>query len=197
MKVVFATGNQGKVREVREKLKSLNVEVISLKDLNVSLEPPEETGETFLENAYQKATYYAKRLNLPVIAEDSGLVVEKLGGLPGVRSARFAGENATDEENNALLIKKLKELGLTESPAKYVSFFVFSYPETFGFWSEGEVKGKVITEPRGSGGFGYDPLFIPEGYSKTMAELTIEEKNRISHRGKALEKFVRLLKDVL
>ncbi len=197
MKIIFATGNKGKVREVREKLKSLGIEIISLKELKTEIEPPKETGETFLENAYQKAIYYAKHLKLPVIAEDSGLVVEKLGGLPGVRSARFAGENATDEENNALLIKKLKEMGLTESPAKYVSFFVLSYPESFGVWSKGEVKGKVTTKPRGSGGFGYDPLFIPEGYTKTMAELSVEEKNKISHRGKALEKFVRLLKDVL
>ena len=197
MKVVFATGNAGKVKEVKEKLKLLGIEVISLKELKEEIEPPEETGSSFLENAYQKATYYAERLNLPVIAEDSGLIVEALGGLPGVKSARFAGENATDEENNALLIRKLKELGVTESPAKYVSFFVFSYPERFGLWSEGEVKGKVTVNPKGSGGFGYDPLFVPQGYDRTMAELSMDEKNKISHRGKALEKFVRLLKDVL
>jgi len=197
LKVVFATGNAGKVKEVKEKLKLLGIEVISLKELKEEIEPPEETGSSFLENAYQKATYYAERLNLPVIAEDSGLIVEALGGLPGVKSARFAGENATDEENNALLIRKLKELGVTESPAKYVSFFVFSYPERFGLWSEGEVKGKVTVNPKGSGGFGYDPLFVPQGYDRTMAELSMDEKNKISHRGKALEKFVRLLKDVL
>jgi len=197
MKVIFATKNRGKVREVKEKFKTFGIEVLSLSDFNSDLEVPDETGTTFLENAYQKAVYYASKLGLPVIAEDSGLVVDVLGGLPGVKSARFAGEGATDEENNALLIKLLKERGVEESPAKYVSFFVFSYPERFGFWSEGEVKGKVTVYPKGCGGFGYDPLFIPEGYSKTMAELELDEKNRLSHRGKALEKLVRLLKSVL
>ncbi len=194
MKVVFATSNQGKVKEVREALREFGIEVLSLGEVCKELSSPEETGNTFCENAYQKATYYSKALKLPVIAEDSGLEVEALNGLPGVFSSRFAGEDSTDEENNLKLIEELKKRNLTCSPARYVSFFFFSFPEKLGFWSEGEVKGKVIIEPKGEGGFGYDPLFIPEGYEKTMAELPLKEKNRISHRGKALKKLVKLLR---
>ena len=195
MRIVFATKNRGKVREAGEKLKEFGVEVIPLDEIT-EVEAPEETGETFCENAYQKATYYARKLNLPVLAEDAGLEVEALEGKPGVYSSRFAGEKATDEENNRKLIEELKKKGLDSSPARYVSFFFLAFPEGMGLWSEGEVRGKVITEPRGRGGFGYDPLFIPEGYTKTMAELPLKEKNRISHRGKALEKLVKLIEQV-
>ncbi|WP_456455795.1 RdgB/HAM1 family non-canonical purine NTP pyrophosphatase [Thermovibrio sp.] len=196
MKVVFATSNEGKVKEVKEALKEFGIEVLSLRKVGKELLPPEETGRTFCENAYQKADYYSKALKLPVIAEDSGLEVKALNNLPGVFSSRFAGKSATDEENNLKLISELKKRGLTSSPARYVSFFFFSFPEKFGLWSEGEVRGKVIVEPRGSGGFGYDPLFIPEGYEKTMAELPLKEKNRISHRGRALKKLVELLRRI-
>jgi len=195
LRIVFATKNRGKVREAQEKLKEFGIEVIPL-DAVGQVEAPEETGKTFCENAYQKATYYAKKLNLPVLAEDSGLEVEALGGKPGVYSSRFAGEKATDEENNKKLIEELMERGLESSSARYVSFVFVAFPEGFGLWSEGEVRGRVTTEPRGSGGFGYDPLFIPEGYGKTMAELPLSEKNRISHRGKALEKLIRAIKEV-
>ncbi|TCK04695.1 XTP/dITP diphosphatase [Phorcysia thermohydrogeniphila] len=195
MRIIFATKNRGKVREVKEKLKRFGIDVVPIDEVK-NVPSPEETGETFLENAYQKAIYYARALGEPVIAEDSGLEVEALGGRPGVYSSRFAGENATDEENNRKLIEELKKRGLEESPARYVSFVVVAFPEGMGLWSEGEVKGKVITEPRGSGGFGYDPLFIPEGYERTMAELSLEEKNRISHRGKAFGKLVKLIEEI-
>ena len=193
MRIVFATKNRGKVREVQEKLKEFGIEVVPVDEV-AEVEAPEETGETFCENAYQKATYYSEKLGMPVIAEDSGLEVEALGGKPGVYSSRFAGENATDEENNRKLIEELKKRGLESSPARYVSFIFLAFPEKAGLWSEGEVRGRVITEPRGTGGFGYDPLFVPEGYEKTMAELPLQEKNRISHRGKAVEKLVKILK---
>jgi XTP/dITP diphosphohydrolase len=195
VKVVLATKNRGKLKEFQEKLKEFEIEVIPIDQIS-NLEPPEEKGITFCENAYEKAKYYSERIDLPVIAEDSGLEVEALNGRPGVFSARFAGEGATDEENNKRLILELKKLGLENSPAKYVSFIFLYIPEGMGLWSSGEVKGKVITEPRGEGGFGYDPLFVPEGYTKTMAELPIEEKNKISHRGKAIEKLVNLIKEI-
>lgn len=195
MKIVFATKNRGKVKEVQEKLKQFGIEVIPISEV-AEVEAPEETGETFCENAYQKVTYYAERINMPVIAEDSGLEVEALGGKPGVFSSRFAGEGATDEENNRKLIQELKKKGVESSPARYVSFIFLSFPQKFGLWSEGEVRGKVITEPRGTGGFGYDPLFIPEGFTRTMAELSLKEKNRISHRGRALEKLVKLINEI-
>jgi XTP/dITP diphosphohydrolase len=194
MRFVLATKNRGKVREFKEKFKEFGIEVVPVDEVK-SVEPPEEKGSTFCENAYEKASYYSQKLGMPVIAEDSGLEVEALGGKPGVYSSRFAGENATDEENNQKLIRELKRLGLSESKARYVSFIFLCFPEGMGIWSCGEVKGKVTTEPRGSGGFGYDPLFIPEGFSKTMAELTVEEKNRISHRGRALNNLVKLIKN--
>ena len=195
MKVVFATKNRGKVKEAQEKLKEFGIEVVPIDEVE-QIESPEETGNTFCENAYQKATYYAEKLRIPVIAEDSGIEVEALNGKPGVHSSRFAGERATDEENNRKLIEELQKRGLVSSPARYVSFVFLAFPERYGIWSEGEVRGKVITELRGTGGFGYDPLFIPEGYSKTMAELPLNEKNRISHRGKALEKLVKTIIDI-
>ncbi|WP_457678078.1 RdgB/HAM1 family non-canonical purine NTP pyrophosphatase [Thermovibrio sp.] len=194
MRVIFATTNRGKVREVRELLKEFGIEVLPLEKGKVK--PPLENGETFCENAYQKATYYSRALNLPVIAEDSGLEVDALGGLPGIYSSRFAGEGATDEENNLKLIEELKKKRLDSSPARYVSFVFFAFPEGTGLWSEGKVEGRVVVEPKGRGGFGYDPLFIPEGFSKTMAELPLEVKNKISHRGKAFRKLVRLIKEV-
>jgi len=190
---VLATKNRGKVREFREKLKEFGIEVVPVDEVKF-VEPPKEKGETFCENAYEKASYYSQKLGLPVIAEDSGLEVEALGGKPGVYSSRFAGENATDEENNRKLIEELTRLGIKESRARYVSFVFLAFPEGMGLWSYGEVRGKVITEPRGTGGFGYDPLFVPEGFSKTMAELSLEEKNRISHRGRALDNLAGLIK---
>ncbi len=195
MKIVFATKNENKVKEARQKLNTFGIEVVSLNSVS-DIESPQETGKTFCENAYQKAVYYADKLGVPVIAEDSGLEVEALRGEPGVYSSRFAGEKATDEENNRKLISELKKLGLNSSPARYVSFIFLAFPQKFGLWSEGEVRGTVITEPRGTGGFGYDPLFIPAGHEKTMAEIPLEEKNRISHRGKALEKLANLIEDV-
>jgi len=194
LKVIFATTNPGKVKEAQEILREFGIEVAPLEKGKLS--PPQETGETFCENAYQKAVYYSKRLGLPVMAEDSGLEVEALGGRPGVYSSRFAGEGATDGENNRKLIEELRKLGLTESPARYVSFVFLAFPEGMGLWSEGEVRGRVITAPRGSGGFGYDPLFLPEGSDKTMAELPAAEKNRISHRGEAFRKLAKLIKEV-
>jgi len=195
MRIIFASKNRGKLREFQEKLSKSGIEVISIDEVK-NVEEPSETGDTFLENAYQKAVYYAGALGEPVISEDSGLEVEALQGLPGVRSSRFAGENATDEMNNRKLIEELKKRGLSESPARYVSFIVLAFPEKKGLWSEGEVRGKVIVEPRGDGGFGYDPLFIPEGYTLTMAEIPLEEKNKISHRGKAIDKLVKLIEEI-
>ena len=195
MKFVFASKNRGKLKEFKEKLREFGIEVVPIDEV-LKVEPPEETGNTFCENAYQKAKHYSERVQMPVIAEDSGLEVEVLGGKPGVLSSRFAGEEATDEENNRKLISELKKRGVESSSARYVSFIFVSFPEGMGLWSSGEIKGRVITQPRGSGGFGYDPLFIPQGYEKTMAELSLTEKNRISHRGRAIEKLVKLIREV-
>lgn len=195
MRIVIASKNRHKIEEISKKLSGLGIETLSLLDFDVPEAP--ETGNTFLENVYQKSSFYAEKLNMPVLSDDSGLVVEALGGLPGVHSSRFAGENATDEENLNKLVELLLHKGISESPAAFVCFMMVTFPDKRGFWSEGILKGKVITEPRGSKGFGYDPIFVPDGDTRTLAEYSMEEKNAISHRGKALEKIVKLLKEKL
>jgi len=194
-KLVIASKNRNKIKEIESKLAEFGLEIVSIGDFDVPKAP--ETGNTFIENVYQKSSFYATYLNLPVLSDDSGLEVEALGGLPGVHSSRFAGENATDEQNLQKLITLLKKRGLKESPAAFKCFMMITFPDLKGFWSEGELKGKVIIEPRGDKGFGYDPVFIPDGDTRTLAEYEMEEKNRISHRGKALEKIVNLLKEKL
>ncbi len=192
MKLVIATKNKGKIKEFRKKLSAYNIEVIPLTEFPNIPDAP-ETGDTFLENCYQKATFYSNLLKLPALSDDSGLEVEALNGLPGVKSSRFAGENATDRENLEKLIEELKRKGLMESKARFRCFIFLSFPENYGLWSEGILYGKVTTEPKGEKGFGYDPIFIPEGERRTLAQIDIEEKNKISHRAKAIEKLLILL----
>jgi XTP/dITP diphosphohydrolase len=193
VKILIATGNPGKLKEFKAKLDGTGITVVSARELG-ELPAPCETGETFLENAYIKAVHYASFFQGLVMAEDSGLEVEVLGGAPGVRSARFAGEGATDEENVQKLIEELRKAGVDSSPARYVSCIVVAGYGGAGLWSVGEVRGTVITERRGTGGFGYDPVFVPEGYTLTMAQLSVQEKNRISHRALALDRILPLLR---
>ncbi|ACD66318.1 MAG TPA: non-canonical purine NTP pyrophosphatase [Sulfurihydrogenibium sp.] len=206
MKILLATTNEGKVRELRQLLKDLDIEILSLKDMDKKLEV-EEDKETFLENAIKKATSYAKFYKLPVIAEDSGLEVDALNGLPGIYSARFFDiefgkevlkeipENLSKDEKNNLKLLRLLE-NQTNRKARYKTALVF-YNFDYGIWTEGVCEGQIAYKPEGNQGFGYDPIFIPEGYNKTMAQLTPEEKNKISHRGKAVSKLVEILKKVL
>jgi XTP/dITP diphosphohydrolase len=206
LKILLATTNEGKVRELRQLLRDLDVEILSLKDMDKKLEV-EEDKETFLENAIKKATSYAKFYKLPVIAEDSGLEVDALNGLPGIYSARFFDielgkevlkeipENLSKDEKNNLKLLRLLE-NQTDRKARYKTALVF-YKFDFGIWTEGVCEGQIAYKPEGNQGFGYDPIFIPEGYNKTMAQLTPEEKNKISHRGKAVSKLVEILKKVL
>ena len=193
MKIVIATKNPGKIQEFKEKLKSIDLELIPLTQFP-DIPDAQETGNTFLENCYQKATFYSNFLKLPVISDDSGLEVDILNGLPGVKSSRFAGEGAADEENVEKLIAELRKRNVNQSKARFRCFIFLSFPNNYGMWSEGTLEGKVITEPKGEKGFGYDPIFIPEGDKRTLAQLETEEKNRISHRAKAIEKLVNLLK---
>ncbi len=191
MRLVVATFNRGKFLEFNNLLSPLGIDVLKLPQ---GTQAVEETGKTFLENAYQKAFTYAKRLGQPVVADDSGLMVDALGGKPGVRSARFAGEGASDRKNVERLISELRGLGLPESPARFVTFLCLSYPDGKGLWSMGELKGKVITSPRGKNGFGYDSVFIPSGWKQTLAEVSMKIKNEVSHRGKAVLKLIEMLK---
>lgn len=184
--LIFASRNNGKIKEVKDILSVTGLKIISLLDLNDD-EDIIEDGITFEENAVKKAAHVFNKYKIPVIADDSGLVVDQLNGQPGVHSARYSGTNATDELNNQKLIT---ELTLLPEPhhAKYVCSAVFFNGENY-LTSEGEEKGIIILDAKGSNGFGYDPFFIPENYSVTMAELDPSEKNKISHRAKAFNKL--------
>ncbi|MEE8185264.1 MAG: XTP/dITP diphosphatase [Thermodesulfobacteriota bacterium] len=194
MKVVVATRNMGKVREIIGILRGLDLDILTLEDLP-HIPPPEENGTSFKENALKKARYYARYTHMPVIADDSGLEVDFLEKRPGVFSARYAGEGATDEENNRKLLEELKGVPQDKRGAHYVCIIALVLPsggeETF----EGRCNGFIGEGTKGSGGFGYDPVFYLSEYGKTLAELRLENKHRISHRGKALAKLKqRLLK---
>lgn len=188
MKIVIASRNKKKIEELREILKGLNVELLSIDDFP-DLDEIVEDGETFEENALKKARYVCQRTGFPALADDSGLEVEALGGRPGVRSARYAGEGATDEENVRKLLDELKGVKGKSGNARFVCCIALVFPsgEERVFW--GYVNGKIINEPRGNKGFGYDPVFIPEGYEQTFAEMSPELKNSLSHRKKALDKL--------
>lgn len=181
--LVIATRNKNKLREFREILKDLQIEVRSLDDFGPTPEAIED-GDTFEENAYKKAIHTAKVLGLPAIADDSGLVVEALNGEPGVYSARYAGEKATDEENCSKLLKALK--GIENRRAHFQCNLSIAVPSGPALTYEGRCGGVIIDEKRGDNGFGYDPIFYFEEFGKTFAELSMDEKNRVSHRGKAL-----------
>lgn len=186
MRLLFATTNSGKLREARQILSGLNINLFfvadfaKLKNLQV-----EENGETFSENALLKAQAYGDRVKILTIAEDTGLVVDVLDGKPGVKSARFG---SSVEKRNQKLLQMMK--GKKDRTARFVSVFCLYDPKTKeARYFKGEVKGKIATETKGNQGFGYDPLFIPEGYNKTFAELGAEVKNKISHRKQAIEKL--------
>jgi XTP/dITP diphosphohydrolase len=190
-KIIFATKNLGKVREVSHIIGDKDFELLSLNDFN-NVGEVKEDGSTFEENAIKKAIHVFDNYLMPVLADDSGLVVEQLEGDPGVLSARYAGKNVTDEENNKKLISKLL-LFPQPHKAKFVCSAVF-FDGCNLLKAEDEIVGQVIHEPRGTNGFGYDPLFIPDGYIQTTAELNLDEKNKISHRAKAFKKLLKLIK---
>jgi XTP/dITP diphosphohydrolase len=195
IKLLLATKNRGKVVEIRGLLGMTgqkNVEVVTLADMPNAAEP-REGGKTFSENARIKALHYAAVYRILCIADDSGLAVDALGGRPGVRSARYAGPDAADEENNAFL---LDDLNPHPRPwkAAFVCVAVCALPGRVIAEAAGRISGEILPVPRGIGGFGYDPLFLVEGTGKTMAELSTEEKNRISHRGQAIRKLVAEMK---
>lgn len=195
--LIVATRNQGKVREFAHALQFLGKPVQSMYDFP-DLPDVVEDGETFADNARKKAKTVGDALGQPVLADDSGLCVDKLDGEPGVYSARYAGEGATDEENNKKLLTSLERLQQgedTEQPllstARFVCHLALYDPRTGQFTeAAGSVEGWITSEPAGSGGFGYDPLFYLPAYEKTMAELTLEEKQAVSHRGAALRALV-------
>ncbi len=186
MKIVLASNNPDKVKEVKEILGPLGIEIFSLKDLGIKIEI-EEDQPTFEGNARKKARTVFELTGLPTIADDSGLMVEALDGAPGVYSSRYAGEEHNYEKNNQKLLQELKNKPEPHR-AKFVCFINYM-TETEDEIFIGETSGEILKEPRGTNGFGYDPLFKPDGFDKSYAELPSEIKNKISHRYKALVKF--------
>lgn len=185
-KIVFATGNEGKMREVRLILKDLGLPVLSMKEAGVFLDI-EENGTTFAENAMIKAKAVWQQTGGIVLADDSGLVVDYLGGEPGVYSARYLGEDTSYEIKNQAIIDRLADAKEEERTARFVSAIAAVLPDGSELVTEGKVEGLIAHEPAGNGGFGYDPIFYLPEYGVTSAEIPIEKKNEISHRGKALE----------
>ena len=188
--ILLATTNKGKLNDVKEILRDIDVEILSF--LNFKDYPDvEETGSTFLENAELKAKAAFIKYGIPSFGDDSGLESFQLNGEPGIYSARYAGEDADDEQNNLKLIKKLSELREPHS-GRFVCAAVYFDGNVFKS-AIGEILGNIIKNPRGKNGFGYDPLFIPIGYDNTMAELSHEEKNKISHRLNAFKELKKFL----
>jgi XTP/dITP diphosphohydrolase len=194
LKIIFASKNNGKIREVKDILSGTNLEIVSLLDLNDN-ENIIEDGMTFEENAMKKASHVFNKYKIPVIADDSGLVVNQLNDGPGVFSARYSGPNATENQNNMKLIEELKHLPEPHH-ARYICSAVYYNGEKY-LTAEGEERGIITLNAKGVNGFGYDPLFIPENYSVTMAELDPKEKNKISHRAKAFNKLKKQLSSLL
>ena len=198
--IIVATRNKGKVAEFSHAFEALGKQVRSMFDYP-DLPDVVEDGDTFAANAFKKAKTVGDALGLPVLADDSGLCVERLDGAPGVYSARYAGEHGNDKENNLKLLNELEKLQLSEeaeppllSPAQFVCALVLYDPASGkSIETQGVVEGWITADPHGEGGFGYDPLFYLPEYEKTMAELTIEEKQAISHRGRALKQLVQKL----
>ncbi|WAM32236.1 XTP/dITP diphosphatase [Caldicellulosiruptor naganoensis] len=194
-KLLVATKNRGKAKEIKELIGDFFDEVLTLSDFEGNINIIED-GKTFEENALKKAKTIYDLYRLPTLADDSGLEVDALGGRPGVYSARYAGENATDEERIKKLLEELRDVPCEKRGAQFVCVLTFIDENGRVYQTKGICRGKIGFEPRGKNGFGYDPVFIPEGSTLTFAELESEEKNRISHRAKAFEKLKRILGEI-
>ena len=196
-KLVIASGNQGKLRELSALLSPLDFDVHTQSEFHVP--DVEETGTTFVENAIIKARNAAEHTGLPAIADDSGIEVDALNGAPGVYSARFSGPGATDDKNNALLVEKLRDIPELQRTARYRAVIVYMRHarDPSPIICEGSWEGRIILEPRGEGGFGYDPYFWLPSHHCTSAELSAEQKNALSHRGQALRELVDKLRLVV
>lgn len=195
-KIVVASSNPGKIQEIRQILEPFGI-AISTKDDFEGWPAIEETGDTYFENALLKAAAIAKLTDLPALADDSGIEIDHLDGRPGVRSARFAGDDATPEQNNQLLIERLQGVPAERRGARYRAAMVLAKPDGTAISSEGVCEGSIASVSKGSGGFGYDPWFIPSGMGRHMAELSADAKHDISHRGKALRELAPKIKPFL
>lgn len=186
--LIVATRNRGKAREIREALKGLGLRILSLSDF-ADVPDVEENGKTFVENALKKARFYSNYFGTLTLADDSGLEVDFLKGLPGIYSARYAGERKSTQENNQKLLREMEGVPISTRGARFKCVIAVVSPDGTEILAEDSCKGRIGFEEKGRKGFGYDPLFFLPNYKKTMAELPLKEKNRISHRGKALRKI--------
>ena len=184
MKLIIASNNKHKIYEIKKILGDKFDEILSLREADIDHETVED-GTTFMENAYKKAKEIAEISGCPALADDSGISADALGGAPGIFSARFSGEHGNDQANNDLLVARLADK--EDKSAHYTAAICLVYPDGKRVEAEGYLFGRIIDTPRGTRGFGYDPIFVPDGEERTVAEMTDEEKNAISHRAKALE----------
>ncbi|WP_226036499.1 XTP/dITP diphosphatase [Aquibacillus saliphilus] len=187
-KLIIATKNKGKINDFNQLFKKFGIEVVSLLDLDYSNDI-EETGSTFEENAAIKAETIVKQFNLPVLADDSGLEIDLLNGNPGVYSARYAGENKDDKANIHKVLDELKGQSFSNRTARFVCVLALAQPNKSTIFKRGTCEGIISESPQGENGFGYDPIFYPVGFSRTMAQMTHEQKNEISHRKNAMTKL--------
>jgi XTP/dITP diphosphohydrolase len=195
VRVVLASGNSGKLRELGSLLAPFGFDLVAQSTLGI--ETPAETGKTFAENALLKARHAAAITNLPALADDSGIEVDALGGRPGIYSARYAGEGASDEANLSKMLDELRGVAAPQRTARYqcVIAFLTTATDTKPILATGTWEGTLISAPRGLGGFGYDPIFVPRGFGRTAAQLDPGEKNSLSHRGQALRALVMQLQN--
>lgn len=195
-KIIFATKNQGKLKEIRSIMSDVNAEILSMEEAGINIDVIED-GKTFEENALKKATEIMKVCNEIVLADDSGLEVDYLDKAPGVYSARYMGEDTPYSIKNAKIIELLSKAKGDERSARFVSVIAASFPNGETFTTRGTIEGLIDYEIKGENGFGYDPIFLVPSLNKTTAQLTLEEKNEISHRGKSLKAMKDLLKEKL
>lgn len=195
MELLLATGNQNKVQELRKMLDPEKWQVKSLRDFPRVIIPPEDAPD-FLGNAFIKARAAARQTGLLTLADDSGLMVDALNGAPGVRSARYAGEEHDDDANNRKLLRALENVPMEKRTARFLSCIALVTPSGAEYHAVGTCEGKIALTPAGTEGFGYDPLFLVDGLGKTMAELSMAEKNAVSHRGKALKEILLKLNEM-
>ena len=193
--IVAASRTRHKIEEIEAITKKFGMRIISRDEAGIPPVEIEEDGQTFEENSFKKASEIMKLCGQITLADDSGLMVDYLNGAPGVYSARFAGEDGNDAKNNEKLLKLMEGVPADKRTAKFVSVITMVYPDGTVLTARGECPGTILTAPAGDGGFGYDPLFVPEGYEKTFAQLTADEKNAISHRAVALVELERLLSE--
>jgi XTP/dITP diphosphohydrolase len=190
--LIVATRNKGKIREIREALKGLGLRIHALSDFP-DVPEIEEDGKSFTENALKKARFYSKVFMKLTLADDSGLEVDSLKGMPGIYSARYSGEKASSRKNNQKLLKEMASIPLSKRGARFKCIMAMVSPDGKEAMTEGSCKGRIGMREKGKKGFGYDPLFILPKYGKTMAELSLREKNKISHRGEALRKLKKIV----